>query len=172
MRFTLPATLWLIATIAFCCGCSPGKPDKEQAEPNEQAKPQDDRGHVHGEDDALVWVEEKIEHKGFVIALGHHAKHLHAATRAEPAVMITKDGKDVADANVFNSLVSADGARVIRAEVGTTYEPKTSEEPAHYAQGKLHLPKGSDKFIIRFRVELPGDGGEFKRDITVDVEQD
>jgi hypothetical protein len=41
----------------------------------------------------------------------------------ELAVSITRDGAAVADAKVFNSLVSADGLEVIRKEVPTIYEP-------------------------------------------------
>jgi hypothetical protein len=47
------------------------------------------------------------------IKLGHHGKHLHAGQEVEPAVSITRNGKGVSDAKVFNSLLSADGKTVL-----------------------------------------------------------
>lgn len=131
----------------------------------------DDHGHTHSHtgDDALVW-EQDVEHAGYVIKLGHHGEHLHAGEEVEPAVSIEKDGEPVADAQVFNALASADGAAVVADEVATVYEPPTAEEPAHYAQGGLTIPAGADKVVIRFRILLPGDGGEVAYDVPVDVE--
>lgn len=56
-----------------------------------------------------------------------------ARARKEPPVSITRDGKAVADAKVFNSLISADGTEVVRQEVATVYEPESADEPAHDA---------------------------------------
>jgi hypothetical protein len=177
MRFTLPMTVLLLLVTAFVGGCGGSSPpaddgtgDQTTGEKPAAEQPASETGHSHEGDDALVWVEEDIEHEGFVLALGHHGKHLHALMNVEPAVSITRDGVAVADAKVFNSLVSADGEEVIREEVPTIYEPETDEEPAHYAQGKRHIPKGSAQFIIRFRIELPGVEDELTRDITIDIE--
>ncbi|MBT4864972.1 MAG: hypothetical protein HON53_07640 [Planctomycetaceae bacterium] len=174
MRSTLPMTLLLVTVTAFVGGCGESDPPTDAGTGDQTAVEQPAAGHPHSHEggDALVWVEEDVEHEGFVLALGHHGKHLHAAEFVEPAVSITRDGAAVADAKVFNSLVSADGEEVIREEVPTIYEPETEDEPAHYAQGKLHLPKGSAQFIIRFRIELPGVKEELTRDITIDVEDE
>ncbi|MCA9173807.1 MAG: hypothetical protein KDB14_04905 [Planctomycetales bacterium] len=126
-------------------------------------------GHSHGEDDALVWEGEPRQHAGLVIKLGHHGKHLHAGEEVEPAVSITRNGEPVADAKVFNALVSADGATVLAKEVPTVYEPTTSEEPAHYAQGGLMIPQEAKSLLIRFRI-VPADGEEATFDVPVSVE--
>lgn len=174
MRFTLPMTVLLILVAAFVGGCGESDPPTDDGTGDQAAVEQPAAGHPHSHEggDALVWVEDDIEHEGFVLALGHHGKHLHALTNVEPAVSITRDGTAVADAKVFNSLVSADGEEVIREEVPTIYEPKTEDEPAHYAQGKRHMPKGAAQFIIRFRIELPGVEDELTRDITINVEDE
>lgn len=114
-------------------------------------------GHAHGADDALVWEGKPVEHAGATIQLGHHGQHLHAGEEVEPAVSITRDGKPVSNAKVFNALVSADGETVLAKEVPTIFEPTTEEEPAHYAQGALAIPKDIKQVIIRFRVELAGE---------------
>ena len=179
MRFTLPMTVLLVLVTAFIGGCGESDPpaddgtgDQTAVEPPTGEQPAAGHPHSHEGGDALVWVDDDIEHEGFVLGLGHHGKHLHAAAFVEPAVSITRDGTAVADAKVFNSLVAADGMEVIREEIPTIYEPETEDEPAHYAQGKLHLPKGSAQFIIRFRIELPGVEDELTRDITIDVEDE
>ena len=130
----------------------------------------DGHTHSHSGDDALVWAQKDIEHEGYAIMLGHHGEHLHAGEEVEPAVSIMKDGEPVADAQVFNALASADGTAVVAEEVATVYEPPTAEEPAHYAQGGLQVPAGADKVVIRFRIVLPGEGGEVSYDVPVDVE--
>ena len=133
----------------------------------------DGHGHAHGHshtgDDALVWEGEPKQHAGLVIKLGHHGQHLHAGEEVEPAVSITRDGEPVADAKVFNALVSADGATVLVEEVPTVYEPTTDDEPAHYAQGGLMIPKDAKSVVIRFRV-VPADGEEATFDVPVSVE--
>lgn len=174
MRFKLPMTVLLGLAIAFVGGCGESDPPEDEGTGDQTAAEQPTAGHPHTHEggDELVWVEEDFEHEGFVLALGHHGKHLHAASFVEPAVSITRDGEAVADAKVFNSLLAADGEEVIREEVPTIYEPETEDEPAHYAQGKLHMPKGSAQFIIRFRIELPGVEDELTRDITIDAEEE
>ncbi len=126
-------------------------------------------GHTHGEDDALVWEGEPRKQADMQIQLGHHGKHLHAGKEVEPAVSITRDGKPVSDAKVFNSLLSADGETVLAKEVATIFEPTTKDEPAHYAQGALAIPKDTKNVIIRFRV-VPSDGDAATYDVPVTVE--
>lgn len=127
-----------------------------------------EHGHSHGEEDALVWEGEPKQAAGYEIKLGHHGKHLHAGEEVEPAVAITKDGEDVSDAKVFNALVNTEG-EVVAEEVATVFEPKTEEEPAHYAQGGLAIPKDVSKVVIRFRIELPGEESA-TFDVPVEVE--
>lgn len=113
-------------------------------------------GNFIEEDDSLVWEGEPKQHAGFTIKLGHHSKKLHAGKEVEPAVSIIRDGEAVSDAKVFNALFSADGKTELAKEVATVYEPTTAEEPAHYAQGGLAIPKGVTSVVIRFRVVLSG----------------
>jgi len=126
-------------------------------------------GHSHGEDDALVWEGEAKELDGLTIKLGHHGKHLHAGEEVEPAVSITRGSEAVSDAKVFNALFSADGKTELAREVATVYEPTTEEEPAHYAQGALPIPKGVNSVVIRFRV-VPSGGDAATFDVPVTVE--
>lgn len=126
-------------------------------------------GHTHGADDALVWEGEPKSHAGTTILIGHHAKVLHAGAEVEPAVSIMRDGKAVADAKVFNSLLSEDGQSVLAKEMPTVYEPESADEPAHYAQGGLMIPKDIKKVVIRFRIEIPGtDSVEFDAPVAVE----
>ncbi|MBA3312606.1 MAG: hypothetical protein H0T47_04840 [Planctomycetaceae bacterium] len=125
-------------------------------------------GHSHSGDDALVWRKEGVKEGAYTIAVGHHGTELHAGETVEPAVMVTKDGEDVPNAKVFNALLAADGQKVVAAEKPTVYEPKTAEEPAHYAQGGLMVPQGAKQVVLRFRVVLP-EGGEKTIDVPVDV---
>lgn len=114
-----------------------------------------DHGHTHTDADKLHWPKENIQLQDYLVSLGHHGNHFHKGDSIEPAVMITKNGSDVVDATVFNSLVSADGSNVIAEEAKMVFEPKTESEPAHYAQGKLEIPKDSEGLKIRFRIKLP-----------------
>lgn len=125
--------------------------------------------HSHAGDDALVW-RKQVDEQNFNIALGHHGQTLHAGHTVEPAVGITRAGQPIADAQVFNALLAADGETVLAEEVATVYEPPTSAEPAHYAQGALRLPADSQRVVIRYRVLLPEGGGEQTFDVPVDVE--
>lgn len=125
--------------------------------------------HSHGDDDALVWRGEPRDHVGLKIQAGHHGRTLHAGKSVEPAVSITRDGQVVSDARVFNSLLSADGRTVLAKEVGTVFEPATKDEPAHYAQGALSIPKDVETVVIRYRVAIP-DVDEVTFDVPVTVE--
>jgi len=64
-------------------------------------------------------------------------------------VAITRNGEPVSDAKVFNSLMSADGETALADEVPTVFEPTTEEEPAHFAQGLLPIPKDVKKRLFR-----------------------
>lgn len=138
------------------------------AEFKEEAHDHAHGGHSHGEDDALIWVGEPQQYEGMEIKLGHHATELHAGEEAEPAVSITRDGQPVSDAKVFNSLLSADGGTILAEEVATVFEPTTPEEPAHYAQGGLLIPKGTTSAIVRFRI-VPAGGSETTMEMPVTV---
>jgi len=124
-------------------------------------------GHSHADDDALVWRKE-IREQGFEIALGHHGTTLLAGAQVEPAVKISRDGRPVANARVFNLLLDADGETILAKEVATVYEPPMSDEPAHYAQGALKIPAGTREAVIRYRILLPTEG-EHTFDVPVIV---
>lgn len=125
--------------------------------------------HSHSGDDALVWEGEPKQFAGMTIKLGHHGAHLHAGEEVEPAVSITKDGKPVDNVKVFNALITKDGSEVLAKEVGTVYEPETSEEPAHYAQGGLKIPADAKAVAIRFRI-VPAEGDPVTYDVPITVE--
>lgn len=135
----------------------------------EEAHGQGGHSHVHGDADALVWRGQPRNYAGLKIQLGHHGKQLHAGEEVEPAVSITRDGRPVSNAKVFNSLLSADGKTVLAEEVATTFEPTTDKEPAHYAQGAMSIPKNIAKVVIRFRI-APESGDVVTFDIPVTVE--
>jgi hypothetical protein len=98
-------------------------------------------GYTHGDADKLVWVRSDIEDGEFLISLGHHGEHFHGADEIEPAVSISRGGEDVSKAVVHNSIVVEEGETVLCEEQATVFEPRTDEEPAHYAQGCLTIPK-------------------------------
>jgi len=131
----------------------------------------DHHGHAHEGDDSLVWQRENIDHAGFTISLGYHGIRLHQGEQVEPAISITRDGRPVADAQVFNSLLDAETKSPIADEVATVYEPPTEMEPAHYAQGGLKLPSDADRVIIRYRMILPDDGGQWVQDVAIALEE-
>ena len=115
----------------------------------------DHAAHDHaGGADALVWQKTVTAH-GFQIQLGHHGPDLHAGTKCEPAVSITRDGQPVAEAKVYNSLWNEDGSTMLGEEIATIYEPTTATEPAHYAQGGLSIPSDAKQVTLRFRIVLP-----------------
>ncbi len=45
----------------------------------------------------------------------------------------------------------------------------SDEEPAHYAQGRLIIPKETRRFLIRFRIQLPEVDAEQTYDIELEV---
>jgi hypothetical protein len=120
------------------------------------------------EADALVWNKE-VGEQDFKISLGHHGSTLLAGSKVEPAVQITREGKPVADAKVFNALLDADGKTALVEEVATVYEPPTTDEPSHYAQGSLKIPSGTRQAVIRYRIVLPEGKGEHTYDVPATV---
>lgn len=118
--------------------------------------------------DALTWSKE-LKEQGYDISLGYHGTSLLAGGKVEPAVKITRDGNPVADAKVFNALLEANGKTVLAEEVATVYEPPTSDEPPHYAQGSLKIPPGTREAVMRYRIILPEGKGEHTYDVPVAV---
>ncbi len=160
-----------LATVMEYEGTISGEVDGTPYAGNFKEEPHDhaSHGHSHGDEDALVWEGEPKQHGDLVILLGHHGKHLHAGEEVEPAVSITIGGVAVSDAKVFNALFSADGKTELAKEVATVYEPTTKEEPAHYAQGALAIPKGATSVVIRFRI-VPSGADAVNFDVPVAVE--
>lgn len=122
-------------------------------------------GHTHEAGDELVWAKKDIEFEGYMVTLGHHGSHFHGGDSIEPAIMLTKDGKDIGDAKTSCGLLDADGNSIAQADM--LYEPKTDEEPAHYAQGELKFPIEEKPYKIEFTILA--DGKEFKDSIEVTV---
>lgn len=151
-RFQAASIFFLLLAMIGCR--DPEAPVVDKVE-TQDGSAEPDTGHSHGDADLLVWAQSDVEEGDFLLSLGHHGKHFHGGDEIEPAVGISRGGKDVADAVVHNSLVSEDGETVLCEEQETIFEPKTDDEPAHYAQGGLVIPEGTSKFLIRFRIQLP-----------------
>jgi hypothetical protein len=115
----------------------------------------------------IVWIEQGIVHDGMTIALGYRGEEMQGGSSLEPVASILRGGEPVADAMVFNSLVSADGKGTFGGEAATVYEPADSSHPARYAQGMLLVPEGVGECIVRFRVVFPGMEDEWTRDMTL-----
>jgi hypothetical protein len=149
-----------LGLLAFA-GCGDAKTDSGKSKSK----------HVHGDEDKLMWGDELIQ-DGFKITLGWHGEHIHAGEPdepLEPAAMITKDGKAVADAVVSVSLLDKDKKEIVK-KVATEYEAADEGgpgEPAHYAQGRLDVPAGTTKAFIRFHIKLPGVTDEFISEVEI-----
>ena len=128
--FLLP--ILLLSVYAACNNTS----DQQEADPPEKIEREE--GHHHGAGDALFWPKKDVVHEGFQISLGHHGNHWHHGDQIEPAVAIVKDGKDIGDATITCQLFDDDEA--IEMEASMIFEPKTEEEPAHFAGAKLTFP--------------------------------
>lgn len=115
---------------------------------------------------APVWLEEGIEHEKTTISLGQRGERLDAERWVEPVAAITRDGKSVASAMVFTSLISADGT-VIVDEAATVYESTGEDGPGLYTPGKLEPPAGSTPHAVRFRIVLPEVEEEWTREVEV-----
>jgi len=140
-----------LATLLAGCGSNPpdtpGKPGPAETPP------------------AVTWVEKEIEHAGNTISLGVRAEPK-STSSLEPVVAITRDGKPVDNAMVFDRLVSADDGQPRGDEVATVYEPAAGSEPALYAQGKLAWPEAG-KCKVRFRIVLPNVDEDWQRDVEL-----
>jgi hypothetical protein len=146
--FAAASIVVLLATI----GCQDVQTPVAETTPTSQKSAAPEESHSHGDADKLVWVHSDIEEGEFLISLGHHGEHFHGGDEIEPAVSISRDGEDVSNAIVHNSLVAAEGETVLCEEQATVFEPKTDAEPVHYAQGALTIPKDARTFLIRFRI--------------------
>ncbi|MCH7728795.1 MAG: hypothetical protein IH991_20270 [Planctomycetes bacterium] len=116
-----------------------------------------------------MWVEKGIRYEAVIIDLGYRDKVADGARWLEPVAMITRDRAPVANAMVFNSLVSADSSDVIGEEVATVYEPSPDSDTAWYTQGKLRFPDGISQCVVRFRIVLPNSQQAWTRDVTIQV---
>ncbi|MEZ6043921.1 MAG: hypothetical protein R3C20_25805 [Planctomycetaceae bacterium] len=121
-------------------------------------------GHSHAEGDERVWVKQDVEVNGYLVQLGHHGDHFHIGDSIEPAAAISKDGVDVSDAVLFNSVVACADEKVLVEQVPMVFEPRSDAEPAHYAQGSLVIPETDQALCIRFHITFPGadDAVDFK----------
>lgn len=63
---------------------------------------------------------------------------------------------EVDDAVLRNALISKDDSAVLVDYVPMVFEPKTEDEPAHYAQGGLKIPADAGNVQVRFELKLPG----------------
>ena len=149
----------LTGLICLCAvrGCEPANPvgrSPKQAGSSSNSGPVET--HSHSGNDVLNWQQREIDIEGYLISIGHHGDHFHGGDLIEPAAMITQNGEVVEDAVVRVSLVSTVDETVLADEERTIFEPATQSEPAHYAQCKMQIPIRTEKFLIRFRIELPG----------------
>lgn len=169
-RFFLMGLLGVMALVVGACSSAPDESAPEPPAKTNTNQTEADHGHTHEGGDELIWAMEGLEHAGYILNLGHHGIRVLAGHNVEPAVSIQRDGTDVDDAEIFISLVSVDDNQTLAEEKGTIYEPKTDAEPAHYAQGKLAVPEGLERVIIRYRIKFPQDGSEetFNVPVTVD----
>ena len=117
-------------------------------------------------DGQVVWVEKGIAHEDVVIDFGYRNEVADGVRWIEPVAVITRDGKPVANAMVFNSLASAGGGSVTE-EVATRYTPSPDSDTAWYAQGKLLLSDDTAECAVRFRIVLPSSQQAWTREITL-----
>ena len=158
-----------VSLIALVIGCSQKSSESKKEKSAKSTGENHAESHEHGDDDKLVWVKKDIAIGPYQVTLGHHGDHFHYGEEIEPAVMITKDGKDVGDATIQNCLITASDSKVVAEKKDLKYEPKTEHEPAHYAQGNLVIPKDKNKFQIQFTINLPGDTKEHVHAIDFEV---
>ena len=162
--------LGIVSLVVGACNSATDESAPEQTATQTTNETEAEHGHSHEGDDELVWPREGLEHNGYTLNLGHHGVRVLAGHDLEPAVSIQRDGTDVDDAEVFISLISIDDKQTLAKEVSTIYEPKTDTEPAHYAQGKLPVPEGSERIIIRYRIKFPQASSEETFDVPVTVD--
>ncbi len=150
---------YLAGLICLCVvsGCEPANPvGRAPGQAGTSSKSGPAETHSHSGNDVLNWQKREIDIEGYLITIGHHGDHFHGGDLIEPAAMITQNGEVVEDAVVRVSLVSTADEAVLAEEEKTIFEPATQSEPAHYAQCKMQIPIRTEKFLIRFRIELPG----------------
>lgn len=117
----------------------------------------------------LFWVQSDIHEGDFVLSLGHRRQTLRGGEELKPVVRVVKDANDVAEAVVHNSLVAEDRETVLVEERPTVFKPQTGDEPGHYAEGNLQIPTDAEKFLIRFRIQLPDSDFESQYDMECAV---
>jgi hypothetical protein len=117
----------------------------------------------------IVWIEKGIAQEGVKIDLGYRSSQEKGNQIIEPIAAITREGKSVANAMVFCSLVSADPAKNKSDEVATYYKASNVEEPAHYGHQKLEVLPGISHNILRFRIILPGIDQDWTHDLKVEL---
>ena len=127
-----------------------------------------DHGHDHGSPNVLLWHEE-FAFEGYALRLGQHGLVVESGTELEPAVSIERDGQAVSDAKISVSLLDADGEKTLAKAEQAIFEPATEEEPAHYAQDFLFVPKNAKKVTIRYQIDF-ADGSTTTRDILIQTE--
>ncbi len=161
----------LSTVVGLFAGCGNGTAARREPERPASDRASKSHGHSHEGDDVLFWQQEGIEYEGYAIKLGHHGIHVHAGHELEPAVSLERNDEPVDGAKVYVRLLDAQGQGDVTNEVSTVYEPPTAEEPAHYAQGKLMVPKDAKKVMIRYRIVLPDNANEFTQDVPVMAEK-
>jgi hypothetical protein len=122
--------------------------------------------------DSVTWIERDLEVEGIKIAVGHRLRLGKPVSWREPVVVITKNGKPVANAMVFCQLVSPDGPSTFGEEEATVFEPASHGDPACYAPGKSMLPEDADSAVIRVRVILPERDQEWSSEFPILLERE
>lgn len=169
-RFFQGGLLMIVSLVVGACSSTVDESPPKQDANEITNDAEDEHGHSHEGGDELVWIGEPREHNGYTLKLGHHGIRVLAGHDVEPAVSIQREGADVEDAEVFISLISVEEEQTLADEVSTVYEPKTDAEPAHYAQGKLPVPEGAERVVIRYRIKFPQENSDvtFDEPVTVD----
>jgi hypothetical protein len=144
----------LLLPVACACliGCGTSKPSSPSKPAN--AEP-------------IVWLEEGLDCEGAKVSVGYRGSKPKGGASLEPVVSITRDGSPVADAMVFDRLVSADGQTTHGAEAATVYEPAADGKSGNYEQGKLQLPENADGLALRVRVVLPESETDWQKDVPL-----
>ena len=82
-----------------------------------------------------------------------------------PAVAIVKDGADIGEAELTCQLM--DGKYPLETPVKMIFEPKTEEEPAHFAGAKLTFPPKDKTYLVKFEIKIDGTEETFSDTIEV-----
>lgn len=183
MRIQL-STIGLLLIVCFSLlvagGCSSTAAPEKAAETVEKGHEGHDHapgehdahaGHDHAGGDELFWQREEVALADCMLKLGHHGAHLHAGKEVEPAVIVTRDGKDVPDAQVFVAIYSVEGDNPLAAEQALKFEPGNDHEPSHFALARLAIPADASSVVLRYRVLLPGQTEAESFDVPVPVDK-